>query len=169
MSSELQEKLHRIHNTLRIDHGSLNEEVPEQLMVVKYLTGTEKVLEIGGNIGRNSLVINSILKDNKNLVVLESDSSIADQLLENRNLNNFNFHIENSALSNRKLIQIGWDTIVSEELLEGYKLVNTIKYDELLSKYNIHFDTLVIDCEGAFYYILMDTPEILANINLIIN
>jgi hypothetical protein len=67
-----------------------------------------------------------------------------------------------------KLIQIGWDTIVSEELLEGYKLVNTIKYDELLSKYNIHFDTLVIDCEGAFYYILMDTPEILANINLII-
>jgi predicted O-methyltransferase YrrM len=103
MSSELQEKLHRIHNTLRIDHGSLNEEVPEQLMVVKYLTGTEKVLEIGGNIGRNSLVINSILKDNKNLVVLESDSSIADQLLENRNLNNFNFHIENSALSNRKV------------------------------------------------------------------
>ena len=33
---------------------------------------------------------------------------------------------------------------------------------------NIKFDTLVLDCEGAFYYILMDTPEILTNINLII-
>jgi hypothetical protein len=27
---------------------------------------------------------------------------------------------------------------------------------------------LVLDCEGAFYYILMDMPEILNNINLII-
>jgi len=30
------------------------------------------------------------------------------------------------------------------------------------------FDTLVLDCEGAFYFILMDMPEILNNINLII-
>ena len=36
------------------------------------------------------------------------------------------------------------------------------------TKYNIEFDTLVLDCEGAFYYILMDMPEILDNINLII-
>ena len=27
---------------------------------------------------------------------------------------------------------------------------------------------MVLDCEGAFYYILKDTPEILNNINLII-
>ncbi len=33
---------------------------------------------------------------------------------------------------------------------------------------NNDFDTLVLDCEGAFYYILMDMPEILNNINLII-
>jgi len=39
---------------------------------------------------------------------------------------------------------------------------------ELYQKYNIKFDTLVIDCEGAFYYILQDMPEILNNINLII-
>ena len=36
------------------------------------------------------------------------------------------------------------------------------------NKYNIEFDTLVLDCEGAFYYILQDIPEILNNINLII-
>ena len=36
------------------------------------------------------------------------------------------------------------------------------------TKYNIEFDTLVLDCEGAFYYILMDMPEILNNIKLII-
>ena len=41
-------------------------------------------------------------------------------------------------------------------------------YDELVKKYNIAFDTLVLDCEGAFYYILQDMPEILTNIKLII-
>ena len=89
-------------------------------------------------------------------------------MIENRDLNNFNFKIENSALSKRKLIQKGWETEVSDELKEGYTWVNTITLDELKEKYNIEFDTLILDCEGAFYYILMDMPEILNNINLVI-
>jgi FkbM family methyltransferase len=163
------DKISTIHSKLKINHGSLYDELPEQRMVVNYLTGTEKVLEIGGNIGRNSLVIASILIDN-NFVTLESDVDIAKQLTENRDLNNFNFYIENSALSNRKLIQKGWDTIPcdSDILQEGYNWVKTITLDSLKKKYNIEFDTLVLDCEGAFYYILMDMPELLNNINLII-
>ena len=46
--------------------------------------------------------------------------------------------------------------------------MNVISLDYLRLKYLIKFDTLVLDCEGAFYYILMDMPEILENINLII-
>ena len=139
-------------------------------MAVRYLTGNEKVLEIGSNVGRNSLIISYILgeKNNNNFVTLECDIDIANQLKENRDLNNFDFCIENSALSKRKLIQRDWDTIVSDVLLDGYKTVNTITYEELSNKYNIKFDTLVLDCEGAFYYILMDMPEILKNVNLII-
>ena len=121
-----------------------------------------------GNIGRNSLIIASILKNSQNLVALESDVNIAAQLTENRDLNNLNFHIECSALSRRKLIQLGWDTIPSDTLKDGYTWVNTISLVELKSKYNIVFDTLVLDCEGAFYYILMDMPEILEGITLII-
>jgi FkbM family methyltransferase len=156
-----------IQSKLKLNYGNFNDELPEQKMVVRYLTGNEKVLEIGGNIGRNTLVIASILQSN-NFVTLESDVNIAKQLIENRDLNNFNFHIENSALSNRKLIQRGWDTIPSETLQEGYTWVNTITLDNLKTKYKIEFDTLVLDCEGAFYYILMDMPELLNNINLII-
>jgi FkbM family methyltransferase len=159
-------KLIYIHSTLQIKHGYLNDEIPEQKMVVRYLTGNEKVLEIGGNIGRNSLIIASIVKNN--LVTLECNSDISKQLIENRDLNNFNFYIECSALSNRKLIQKEWDTIPSETLLDGYNWINTITWENLKNKYNIEFDTLVLDCEGAFYYILMDIPEILDNINLII-
>ena len=125
-------------------------------------------MEIGGNIGRNSLVIASILDDDTNFVSLECDDDSANKLQENRDINNFHFHIENSALSNRKLIQLAWDTKPSEVLEDGYNWVSTITLDELKNKYNIEYDTLVLDCEGAFYYILMDMPEILDNINLII-
>lgn len=161
------QKLQNIHNSLKIKHGSFNEELPEQKMVVQYLQGHEKVLEIGSNIGRNSLVISSIV-DNKNFVTLESDQNIAKALEENKNLNGKLFFIENSALSKRKLIQSGWNTKPSEQLENGYSWVQTINWEELQSKYKIDFDTLVLDCEGAFYFILMDMPDILNNINLII-
>jgi FkbM family methyltransferase len=165
----INEKITHIHSKLKLRYGELCEELPEQKIAVRYLTGNEKVLEIGGNIGRNSLIIASILGNNKNnFVTLESDIDISKQLEENRDLNNFDFHIENSALSKRKLIQKDWNTIPSDTLEEGYKWVNTITLTEFKSKYNIDFDTLVLDCEGAFYYILIDMPEILDNINLII-
>ena len=164
----INEKIQNLHSKLIIKHGTFNDELPEQKMVVRYLTGNEKVLEIGGNIGRNSLIIASILKDDTNFVTLECDKNIATQLKENRDLNNFKFHIENSALSKRNLIQKGWDTIPSDTLQEGYARVNTITLNELKSKYRIEFDTLVLDCEGAFYYILIDMPELLNDIKLII-
>lgn len=160
-------KLHAIHSSLKIRYGSLNEELPEQKMAVRYLSSNNKVLEIGGNIGRNSLVIASIIQSN-NLVSFESDADIQPQLIENRDINDFSFHIECAALSKRKLIQSGWKTMPSDTLLPGYKWVNTITLDEVRTKYNIAFDTLVLDCEGAFYYILMDMPEILDNIQLIL-
>ena len=166
--SDINNEIQNIHSKLKINYGSFYDELPEQKMVVRYLTGNEKVLEIGGNIGRNSLIIASILKNNTNFVTLESDVNTGKQLKENRDLNNFNFHIECSALSNRKLIQSGWSTIPSDTLKEGYNWVNTITLENLKNKYNIQFDTLVLDCEGSFYYILMDMPEILNNINLII-
>jgi FkbM family methyltransferase len=167
---EIDNKTRIIQSKLKINYGSFNEELPEQKMVVRYLTGNEKVLEIGGNIGRNSLIIASILKknNNNNFVSLECDPNIAKQLTENRDLNKFNFHIEPSALSSRTLIQKGWDTMPSDTLLDEYTWVNTITLENLKNKYSIEFDTLVLDCEGAFYYILLDMPDILSNINLII-
>jgi FkbM family methyltransferase len=152
---------------LKLQNGSFHEEFPEQKMAVTYLTGHEKVLEIGANIGRNSLVIASVVGSD-NLVTLESDIRIAKQLKENRDINNFTFPIENSALSKRKLIQKGWNTEPSDVLKRGYTWVNTINLEDLKRKYALDFDTLVLDCEGAFYYILMDMPEIINNIKLII-
>jgi FkbM family methyltransferase len=170
--AEIENTLISIHSNLVFKHGSLNEEIPEQKMVVRYLTGNEKVLEIGSNVGRNTLVIASVLSskntDTPNFVTVECDKYTAECLRENRDLNHFSFHIETAALSKRKLMQKGWDTVTGDDLIDGFNWVDTISLEELYNKYNIQFDTLVLDCEGAFYYILMDMPEILDNINLII-
>jgi len=165
---DVDERLADIHKNLTLLHGSFRDEFPEQRMAVQYIHPTSKVLEIGGNIGRNSLIIASLLKNQLDMVVLETDPGIAYQLRQNRDQNRLDFHIENSALSKRKLIQKGWDTMVSDELLPGYIPVSIISYDELVKKYKIAFDTLVLDCEGAFYYIVQDMPEVLNGIQTII-
>lgn len=165
---EYHDFLHNIHQKINLKHGYMWEEYDEQIMACKYIRPDNKVLEIGANYGRNSLLIASLLNNPKNLVSFESNSTIAEKLVENKNNNNFDFNIEVSALSKRKLMQNFWDTIPGDTLLDGWSWVNTMTYEELVKKYNIVFDTLVLDCEGAFYYILYDMPEILNNIKLII-
>jgi hypothetical protein len=168
---ELNNKLFKIHENIVLKYGSIKDEMYEQVMTFRHLKGNEKVLEIGGNIGRNSVLIASILQaqnNDSNLLVLESDDNTGRQLYENRNLNKFKFQIEKAALSKNQLIQKGWDCIESSVLLPGYKFVNIINLQQIKDIYNINFDTLVLDCEGAFYYILRDFPEILDNIELII-
>jgi FkbM family methyltransferase len=169
------EKLEEIQRSLILNHGTFQEELPEQRMANKYLTGTEKVLELGGNIGRNSLIIGRILETQGRLVTMECDPIPAELLRENRDINHLDFHIEVAALSKRRLIQKGWQTIVLETpetpetpIPQDYTEVATIDFQTLQNKYNIVFDTLVLDCEGAFYYILKDMPYILDNITLIL-
>ena len=165
-------KLNFFHRIIPLKHGVYDFEIPEQILSIKFLTGNEKVLEIGSNIGRNTFIISYILNknNNHNLVSLESHNGIYKKLVENKEGTGLNCFLENAALSKRGLIQKLdlWDTIVSDEVFEGYQKVNTITFDELEKKYNITFDTLVMDCEGAFFYILQDMPEMLNNINLII-
>ena len=159
--------LQTMQSKIQLLCGSFQDEMPEQKMAIRYLTGNEKVLEIGSNIGRNSMIISKLLTDSANLVTLETDSNIVPILREHKRINNLNFHIEHAALSLRKLVQKGWDTMPCDTIPEGFTQVNIISYAELQKKYNMKFDTLAVDCEGALYYILLDMPEILENVKLI--
>jgi FkbM family methyltransferase len=153
------DKLKKIQSRLSIKYGSLKEELPLQKMIVRYVNGNHKVLEIGGNVGRLSMVIASITN---HLVVVESDPNIANQLKENRDLNHFHFQIENAALSTKPVMQKWWDTVPSDTLEEGYEWVKTITLDKVGE-----FDTLVLDGEDSFYYIIIDMPQILEGVKLI--
>jgi FkbM family methyltransferase len=160
--------LQTMQSKIKLLCGSFQDEMPEQKMAIRYLTGNEKVLEIGSNIGRNSMIISNLLTNSANLVTLETDPNIVPILREHKRINNLNFHIEHAALSLRKLVQRGWDTYPCDTVPDGFTPVNIISYAELHAKYNIDFDTLVVDCEGALYYILLDMPEILEHVKLII-
>lgn len=162
------EALDRIHNKIHLLHGDIKIELPEQLLAATFLPADAKVLEIGADVGRNSCVIASILNDSRNMVSIEPRSDAYKCLKANRNHNGFRFYIEHAAISEVPLVQKGWRTMPSQKVPPGYKRIRTITLEKLRKKYNIDFDTLVVDCEGALYYILQDTPEILDNIKLIL-
>jgi FkbM family methyltransferase len=163
------EILTKLHQKLKLVGGSMSEEYPEQTMSVMFIKPTSKVLEIGGNVGRNSLVIASILNSSADLVVLECDPTTAKVLQVNRDSNDFKFGIEPVALSKRNLYQSGWNTQPSDVDIPGWTKILTLSYTQLREKYSgIVFDTLVLDCEGAFYWILQDEPDILNGISTII-
>jgi len=157
--------LSSIHNSIDFKYGDLMKELPEQLMLCKFLPKTAKVLEIGTNIGRSSLVISSILEDDSQFVTLESCDESANQARENRDANERKFHIVNAALSLYPLYQVEW--VCFTEPRENSVAVKTCTLNDI-RQFNIEFDTLVLDCEGAFYNIIHEFPSILDNIKLII-
>ncbi len=164
------QRLERLHQYIKLDYGSIKDELPEQLMAIRYIKPNDVVLELGGNIGRNSCVIASILSDDRNLVVMESHPQHSLELVQNRKNNGFRFNIEPAALSTVPLIQKGWNTTLktTKSVPPGYTEINTINFTELKTKYNKHFNVLVIDCEGAFYQILKTQPEVLNGIETVI-
>jgi FkbM family methyltransferase len=160
-----------VQATISLNYGSLDDELPEQEMAFLTIQPTDTVLEIGGNIGRNSLVISKLLDDSSRLTVLECSKDIFNKLEENRNLNNEKFQTLNVALSAHRLIQKGWNTIPWEQDLpipEDFTDVKTITFEEILQKSKRPFTTLVADCEGALFYILQDFPSFFSHFQKII-
>lgn len=168
-------RLSEYHKRINISYGDLREELVEQYLVMKYITSSDLILEIGGNIGRVSCLLSTIIDNGDNLLVLECDKLSYKKLLQNKIQNNLHFNIENKALSNIDLYQLGWNTYTIDEIknlddesFSQLQKVDSITLDEINKKYNIDFNTLIIDCEGAFYYIIQSFPNILNNICKII-
>lgn len=173
VENSITQRLSDLHSRLKLNYGNFSEEYPEQEMSVMYIKPDDIVLEIGGNIGRNSCIIASLLNDSKNLVVFESFNTYAQQLKDNRELNNLSFHIEDCAISKCELYQKSWNTkpvneMYREDFVDWTK-IKTSTWSDIKNKYNdLRFDTLVADCEGALYYILRDEPTFLENFQKVI-
>jgi len=104
------DRLSLIHNQYQLTGGKWDDEYPEQLMSVEFIHENAVVLEIGTNIGRNTLTIACLLRDQSNLVTVECDPVSATIAAHNRDINGFRFMIENAAISGRRMVSRGWDT-----------------------------------------------------------
>jgi len=129
--TEGKEKLDAIHKSLSLRHGSFSEEYPEQLMAATFISSDAKVLELGGNVGRNSCVIAYLLDDQTNLVVMEPSPISASQLQENRDLNQLSFQIEVAAVSHVPLVLSGWNSMPSMVDIPGWTA--RLKFKKFLS------------------------------------
>jgi FkbM family methyltransferase len=169
------ERLDELHKHLSLYHRSFNNggfelEYPEQLMVMRYLKEGDKVLEIGGNIGRTSNIIQTILTNPRNHVIMECDEETAKKLRFNLDQNGYTeVGIETYALSKSRLYNIGGvPKPVDGDVPEGLIEVPSICYSALCEKYGIDFDVLVADCEGSLYYIFGEDPGMLDRIHTVI-
>lgn len=138
----------------------INIERPEQELIAKYLPYDCCVLELGGESGTTSLLINKIIKDPSKHVIIEPSSNSIPKLNKTAEIYNTQYKIVYGFIGlNREEHKKLWPEC---EISKMYDL-DTI--NKLIDK---EFDVLVIDCEGAFYNILKEFSEILNNIKLII-
>lgn len=138
----------------------VNIERPEQELIAKFLPIDCCVLEMGGESGTTSLIVNKILKDPSKHVLVEPSENSIPKLMEVTKIYNTSFKIVNGF--------VGRNRSEHEKLWEECKHRKMFDITELENLVNQKFDVLIIDCEGAFYNILIDIPEILDNIKLII-
>lgn len=170
-----------VHQTI---HGmDMSGEKDEQQIIFDYLDrDSQGVLEFGGNIGRTSMVINRLLRHPRRHVVFESDPDNARTLARNRALNGCCFTIVAAALSDRPLVQNGWNAKILDHSNfgsgnnhannpedDGWKIIPTMSFSDFQAQFPIPFDTLVVDCEGCIAQILLDHgDELLSSIRTII-
>lgn len=151
------EKLHNLRSQLKLNFGTWNDEMKEQRISVSLINPKSSVLQISTNAGKNSLIIASLLNSSEQLIVMEPVKTMASNLESLRELNKLKFKILNQFPSKRQLYQKGY-ILSFLEIGEKINITDSIPQT----------DTLIVDCEGLFYNILIDFPNILDNINLLI-
>ena len=140
-------------------------EIPERLAVYDNINEKDIVLEIGGNIGGVSSVIATILDNPKNLVVIEPCKSAVEELKKVKNIIQKNFNIFNGVLTSDKKkincnqpIDKGYSECKEANVNEEVNILNKTFY-EIQEMYGLIFDTLIIDCEGCYENIFIDSVE----------
>ncbi len=150
------------------------QELPEQALALMNISPDANVLEIGGNVGRNTAIIGSILsKGHGSAIVLETLHAAAAKNREMCISNSLKCDVITAALSSERLVQKGWVTIPESALAKcddqiGWNVVPTLSLEDLKARSGVTFDTLVLDCEGAFCNILKSYPEILDGVTTIL-
>ena len=145
-------------------------ETTEQIDAKEYIRSHDVVLELGARYGTVSTIINNLLDNKKNHVVIEPDSTVLNALQKNRNNHNCEFEIFTGVITNKnnlKINQNGYGTYISEDS-NNHEDIESITYQNFCKKYNLDFNTLVVDCEGCFGDVLDSIGDDITNFDKIL-
>jgi FkbM family methyltransferase len=116
------------------------------------------VLELGGCLGVLAVIVNKKLDDPNKHIVIEANPKLINNLEHNRNINNAKFTILNALISNNSNdVFYSYDKVVAgsshrmddrEENKTQHK-VDVITLPNLMKKFDIKFDVILIDIEGG--------------------
>jgi FkbM family methyltransferase len=154
---------------LPIDNTKI--ERPEQFDIVKFLPNDSRVLELGGRYGTVSCLISKVLKDPTQHLVVEPDHTVAHSLRHNREKHDASFVILNGAITNHTIFLEEFEKTSYGNMTTDKDTgipVKNLSLADVYKIYGIDFDALVVDCEGAFEKFLVEYPDILRNIKVII-
>ena len=143
-------------------------EVDEQVLLFKYITPQDSVLQLGGNIGTSCILVDKLTKSN---VCVEPNAALIPLLQRNKAHAGANFVIIDGIVSNKEgfvLVESDdpnkWGSFIKGDG-EG-KIVKNYDFNELNRKYK--FTVLFADCEGCLESFFTEYPNALDGIEKII-
>ena len=146
------------------------EQVMSSIAITCYYKTGDRILEIGCNYGRNTLILSNLV-GSENIVAIDVVHDYVDTCKQNLQNNNFsNYTVIPVAISNTPLKRKGWLTLeynISQPLEEGYQTVDTITWTDFKKHYGT-FQILVADCEGSLYKIIQENDDFLDTIHTIV-
>jgi FkbM family methyltransferase len=158
-----------------LNNSFKNVEDGTRFLINKYIKPNMNVLELGARYGTVSVCLDFILNDpKKQLLCVDPDTTIKYCLEKNKNINNCSFNIFNGAISNNELYVCYngciWETktyINPPDNLNSEK-ISTLSIDKIQEIYNIHFNSLVADCEGFLLQFIEENPSFFDNLICVI-
>jgi FkbM family methyltransferase len=153
------------------EHGnkinSLTSEYPEQTLSHNFIDASSCVLELGARYGSVSIIINRKLDKKSNQVSVEPDSTVWSPLQKNIQNNGCSVHLHKGFVSKKKrgLTSHGYAATSYED---SNSTIESLSVEEIESKYNIKFDTLVADCEGFLESFFDEHPHLYDQLHTVI-
>lgn len=129
----------------------------------------DKVCIFGSNKCEYTLNVCQLLSCKSNCITLEPNKEVYNLLDENRLFTNSNYYLENKVLYYKKCIIYNDNILPSDILLDNYNWVENIDILSLHEKYNIEFDTIVIEYSNMLYHLCREWNNSLMNCNLLDN
>ncbi|WP_165585316.1 FkbM family methyltransferase [Roseococcus sp. SYP-B2431] len=150
-------------------------ELPERLLLWRYLRRGATVLELGGCLGVVSCLVNTRLRDPRRHVVVEANPALLPWLEANRARNRARFEIEDGVIGRREGERAFWagEAIVSGSASFRHAGTQPVpvrgrRLEELEARHGLSFDTLLLDIEGGEAEFLRDHPALLARARLVV-